>query len=197
MVKNKKVVLVIALLAGISIFTAYKYIATLREKYTLIKEINQIKKQVVDLENEKQNLLQTIEQEKAWQEKLKQENAGLKDGLRINQDRIIKLQDDLTAAKKTLEQLNAQVAAIQAEYAALKAQNEKLKLGLSALSQENENYKARFNSLVELKKAIRELKTQTRKGAKAVEGNQGFVIKDGKTTFPAKVIIEVNPALNK
>ena len=62
-----------------------------------------------------------------------------------------------------------------------------------------------MSSLVELKKAIRELKKQARKvgiqmiqqsqSEKTFEGNQGYIVKDGKPTLPKKVKIEVTPAL--
>jgi len=197
MFKNKKTVLIIALLAGISIFSAYKYVITLREKYALTNEIGRIKQQIDNLEKEKQNLLQTLEKEKTWQEKLRQESLLLKENLRMNHSRLAKIHQDLAASQKNVEQLNIQVSALQAEAAVMKTENEKLKTDFSVLSKENEDFKARFNSIPGLKEAIRNLKRHGSQPLKPAEGNQGFVVKDGKTTFPTKVIIEVNPAANK
>ena len=59
MIKNNSFILV-ALLCGITIFSVFKYVATLTEKYDLANTLDQIKQQVAILENEKQNLLQTL-----------------------------------------------------------------------------------------------------------------------------------------
>lgn len=50
----------------------------------------------------------------------------------------------------------------------------------------------KLSSVDELKKAIRELKRRAK-----IEGNRGFLIKDGQLTTPAKVKIEVIPAPRK
>jgi hypothetical protein len=51
-----------------------------------------------------------------------------------------------------------------------------------------------LGSVVELKKAIKELKTKTRKVlGLETEGNRGFLIKDGRPTSD-KIRIEVVPA---
>lgn len=195
---NKRIML-IALLAGISIFTLYKYVVTLREKYNLSQQLNKREEQLVLLEKEKQNLLQTIEKNKIWQKKLEEESMGLKVTLKGNEERLLGLKNDLFKAGKTVEQLSAQISTLRAENAELKAQIDKLKMEILSLSQENQVFRYRFNSVTELREAIRQLKKQGRAGfiGKGPDGNQGFMLKDGKFTFPAKVIIEVNPAVNK
>lgn len=194
MLKNRKIIL-IYILAGITLFSVYKYIVTLREKYILNQDLARTQERVTLLEIEKQNLLQTIEKDKIWIVQLEKESGGLKIALRNNEERIFRLKDDLSKISQAVEQLNVQFSTLRAQNSELTQQNDKFKQQITALSLENAGFKARFNSIAELKNAIRELKRHGPTDAQA--GNFGFMIKDGKTTFPAKVIIEVNPALNK
>ena len=86
-------------------------------------------------------------------------------------------------------------------------QKEKLSLDFTQVSQENQALKARLSSVEELKKAIKEVKRQMRssiveikqeketKTEAVIEGNRGFLLKEGKIIYPAKVKIEVVPAI--
>ena len=85
----------------------------------------------------------------------------------------------------------------------LREDTDKLIAQISRVSQENEEFKERLNSIVELKKAIIELKKQARKVNRSIRkeakmegnlgGNAGFILKDGAFTYPTKVKIEVIP----
>ncbi len=197
MVKNYKFILT-ALLCGITIFSVFKYVITLKENYDLSSRLDQVKQQVVVLENEKQNLLQSLKKEEANTQKLSQENIGLQATLKENEEKLVKLDTDLKSAQQTIEQLNS-------ELAALKTEKTRLNSRLSEVSQEKDDLNVRLNSVEELKKAIRELRSQMRKVKVQIkektrptvdnsEGNRGFVIKDGKSTSSLKVKIEVKPA---
>jgi chromosome segregation ATPase len=184
-IKNYKVILV-ALLAGITIFSVYKYVQALREKYELLATLNQAKNQVSVLEAEKQNLLQTLEKEKQQEQKLSDEKAALKKNLKAASRKINKLSNGL-------EQASSQVTLLRSENTTLREERDKL-------VQENDNLHAKLGSVSGLKKAIMELRGQARNlGTKmkeqneSNEGNQGFVIKDGKPTITGKVKIEVTP----
>jgi len=84
-------------------------------------------------------------------------------------------------------------------------------LELSQASVENDALRTKLSSVAELKKAIRELKRNKRlqpvpvlrfkpknpkvmEEAVEVEGNRGFLTRDGVSTFPYKIRIEVKPA---
>jgi predicted RNase H-like nuclease (RuvC/YqgF family) len=195
--KNYKIILT-ALLVGITIFSVFKYVAALKEKYDLLKNLSQVKGQVVALE-------QAIEKEKELQNAIAQENSTLKDELKANTDKLTQLDVDLQNSQKTIEQLTSQIALSQAENTALREEKDKLTLELTQVSQERDTLKARLSSIPELKKAIKEAKMQipkvkamireiTRK-RRIIEGNRGFLIKNGMSTFPiTKIKIEVMPA---
>lgn len=193
--KNYKLILIIFLL-GISIFSVFKYLASVKEKYDLLNTINQIKTQVTALENEKQNLLRA-------QQELAQKNEELKDNLKLSEEKLAKEAVDFTQFQKTIEDFNSQISLLKAENTALREEKDNLNSRLAEVSQEKENLKSRLSSFSELKKALKELKKQTRqlrfelrKKAeiqKIIEGNRGYLIKDGKPTYPSKVRIEVKP----
>ena len=188
--------ILIVLLLTIAVFSVFKYTSSLKEKNDLLNTLNQIKEQIATLEKEKQNLSQALEKEKELQRKLSQENSGLKDGLKISKIRLMKLFRDASKMEKEFQQLNSQISILKAENKALIEKENQAKLKLS-------EYETKFNSIAELKKAIRELKRQMHKVSieinqktqdeKIVEGNHGFLIKDGKPTYPTRVRIEVIP----
>lgn len=190
--KNYRLIL-IALLCGITIFSVFKYVSALREKYELLTKVEQIKQEMASLEEEKLNLLQTLEKEKKLQEQLNDEISMLKDYLRASKARMDKLFTD----KKQIGELNSLLSLLKTENKALREEKERI-------AREKENLNAKLNSVAELKKAIQELRKQMFKvgiqikkkvdATQSSEGNRGFVIKDGKPTYSGKIKIEVMPA---
>ncbi|MFA5275982.1 MAG: hypothetical protein WC417_03710 [Candidatus Omnitrophota bacterium] len=188
----------IVLLTGIAIFSAYKYVITLKEKYTLMSELAEKKIELNALENEKQKLLVVLEKEKSASQKLAQEKAELKDNLKASRKRLSKLFSNFAQGEKAVDSLNTQVSLLKKENAALGEEKNKLISDYEALNM-------KLNSIIELKKAISELKKQARRvgiqmieqsqSEKTFEGNQGYLVKEGKPTMPKKVKIEVTPAL--
>jgi hypothetical protein len=108
---------------------------------------------------------------------------------------------------------------LQDENQALSVEKETLSSELTEAAQERDVLKSKFESVVELKKAIRDLKQRIhlakRKIRKKItpeqapelepapeeeetmEGNRGFIIKDGKLTFPTyRIKIEVKPTFD-
>lgn len=192
--------IVIILLLTITVFSVYKFISSLREKYELLKSLNITKEQVAVLEEEKQNLLQEIEKDKLLQQKLTEQNLGLKEYLMAGKARLAKLFKAYGQTQKDIGQINSKFSILKAENTALLDEKERI-------VKENESLKAKLTSAIELKNAIRQLKKQAQRVGiqiikktdtrKTLEGNQGYVIKDGKLYNPAKVKIEVIPAPEK
>jgi len=189
---------IFVLLITITIFSAYKYVSALKEKYELLNALNEIKLQVQILENDKQNLLRDLDKEKQLADKLSQQNTGLKENLKASITRLTKLFMGVEQTQKSLDDLHAQFSLVKAENAALKDQ-------VSQVTTENENLKTRLSSVAELKKALREFRRQMGKVGKEIQkktkadqvtvGNRGFLLKDGQPTLSPKVIkIEVIPA---
>ncbi|MFA5200490.1 MAG: hypothetical protein WC442_06300 [Candidatus Omnitrophota bacterium] len=183
MVKN----IVIILLVGITGFSMVRYISEVRQVYLLRGNLNQAKNEIAALIEEKRNLLQDIEKEKQLNGQLFAKNLLYKDNLRASSDRIKRLFKEKAVVEDSLEERGAKLAI-------LKAENKALIEGRKKILTENEQYKARLSSVVELRKAIDELK-KIKNSDPLIEtqGNRGFLIKDGKSTVE-RVKIEVIPA---
>ncbi|HTZ11578.1 MAG TPA: hypothetical protein VMD04_04295 [Candidatus Margulisiibacteriota bacterium] len=194
-------------LLSLTIFSVFKYVYSLREKYDLLSALGQVKEEAASLANEKQALVDELGKERELREQFSQENAVLKENLRVSGEKLAQMNADFAKARETIEQLNSNFALIKAENKALIERKERLSAQLSRVTQENDVLKTTMSSVIELKKAIRELKKQARKvtvaikekvksvqKARALEGNRGYLLKDGKLTYPSRVIIEVSPA---
>ena len=186
--KNYKVIL-ITFLVGIIIFAVFQYILSLKE-------------QVLVLENEEQVLLQQLDNEKQLKQKLAAENNQLQENLKANEEKMAKMDTELAETKDKAEQLSSGVRLLKAENIALREKKETLTADLERVSKEKETVQAKLSSIFELKKAIGELRKQAYKVGKEIkkevqneniEGNRGFIVKDGKSTYSAKVRIEVKP----
>lgn len=203
--KNIKPIL-IAFLVGITIFSVFKYVVILKERYDLGHALEIEKTRAINLESDKQNLLQGLEKEKGLKQQLNEENAGFREKLKVERERLIDLSMAFAKSHNKIERLSSEIAALKAETTALREEKDSLNTQLTLINQERETLQARLNSIAELKKAIKELKRQMHKVGVQIqrkadveattEGNRGFVIKDGKaTSSPAKVRIEVTPVL--
>jgi len=196
MLKN----ILIVLLAGTTIFSVFKYALSFKEKYVLLNTLNQLKEEVAALEDDKQALKEKLGEEKELNTKLDREILEIKEYLKASKKRLAKLFADYGQTQKTIEDLNSKFSILKAENTALRDEKERLNSQLTQISEENKSLKLKLDSIAELKKRIKELKRQVHritvitKVGKIIEGNQGFLIKDGKSTYPARAKIEVIPA---
>lgn len=175
------------LLLGIAAFSMVRYVSELKARFRLQDSLIQAEGRVAILIQEKQNLLQELGKEKELNGQLGAKNANLKVYLKASKDRVRRL---FRGNSKTQDEL----AEISAKFAVLKAENRALIDGRKRIYLENEQFKSKLGSVVELKKAIRELRAKKSIGSELeTEGNQGFLIKDGRSTLE-KIKIEVIPA---
>lgn len=179
------------LLLGITVFSMVKYVSELKTRYALQDKLAQAQGQITVLTQEKQNLLQDLKKEQELKERLELKNAKLKGYLRAGGNRIRRLFQDNAASQNNLEDVNARLSI-------LKAENRVLIDSHKRIFMENEEFKLKLNSVVELKKAIKELKAKKRRNSDSgAGGNQGFLIKGGQPTALEKIRIEVLPAQTK
>lgn len=175
------------LLIGISIFSMFRYVAELKERFRLKESLEESQDQVVTLVEEKQNLLQELGKEQELNAQLMQRNAGMRAHLQAAKERMSKLFRERTDLQDDLEKTKN-------KFAILKAENTALISAHKRLYAENEHYRFKLGSVVELRKSIKELKTGKRMAlGLELPGNKGYLIKDGRSTTE-KVRIEVIPA---
>lgn len=192
-----------ALLLGITIFCSYKYFSSLKEKYDMLADIRRSGEQIEALQAAQASLSRELESEKAKEASLSAENTGLQEQLRVSRDSLEKMQAELSQTQLTVEELTSQMYAAKAENDALHKQVGALKDEAEAAVREKELLESRLSSFAALKKAIRELKKKVSGARREINGrlekehlilgNGGYMLKDGKPTFPARVKIEVVP----
>jgi chromosome segregation ATPase len=200
--KNIKTI-IIAVLAGITIFCVYKYVASVRENNSLSANIHQLNVDVQALEDEKSGLTKDLDREKEINSALNQDITGLKDNLAQSKEKMAQLEADFQASQKTVEDLNSEFSLVKAENTALRDQVQGLQLDISQAKVEREQMQQRLSSIAELKKAIKELRQKTRLAKKQVQnrikikekilGNEGFLVKNGKSSIPGTIKIKVEP----
>lgn len=201
--KNEKTAIVIILLASITIFSAYKGIASQIEKNKLQDALTKTQAQSDLLKKEKQDLELSLIKAKESQEALSQENVALKDQIRESQDKVSRLEADLNQSQAKVNEMTQNMDALKSENTTLIDEKNRLNTQVSTLTQENANLNARLGSLDELKKAIRELKHKVRTVFTQVvkkepptitDGNRGYLLKEGKPTkISPKVKIDIIP----
>lgn len=179
------------LLLGITIFSLVKYVSESKARYRLQDSLVQAQGQITVLAQEKQNLLQDLKKEKELKKQLELENTKFKGYLRASRNRITRFFQDNAKIQNNLENSGARLSILKAENRALIDSHKRIYT-------ENTGFKLKLSSVVELRKAIKELMAKKRRNSDSeAEGNQGFLIKDGRSTALVKVKIEVIPAQTK
>lgn len=221
------------LLAGITISSAILYFASLKERYDLSVTVNRLKLQLNNLEEERQNLANELEAKRTSEARLLKENAELGENIQSVREQVAVLSSAFKTARQRVKSLTSRILIIKEENQALSQEKEVLSSQLTEAAEERDALKSKFESVVELKKAIRDLKRriglarreirkkippekaqvpeQAQKKKQpgeekqrpqpqedlALEGNRGFIIKDGKLTFSEYTVkIEVKPGFD-
>lgn len=204
----RPITLLFAFIIGITAFVLYQYFASLRENYNLRAEIKDKAALVASLEQKKESLGKELKEAQDNQSRLTQEKQALAESLQAGEKNIAQLNQTIQEQAKQVEEMGI----VRADNDSLKKQNEEARAQLNQVTQERDSMQARFNSLTELKNAIRELKRRMRQAqapvfgpqgaavsekGMVIEGNHGFMLKDGKLTYPTTVKIDVVPAQKK
>ena len=167
-------------------------------------------KEIVETRVKLKNTRDDIAQEK-------KEKAWFRDELSIARAGLTRADRDLKAANSKLVFVNRKILSLRYGNHKLASEKQGLEYKIALLQEEKISMEARFHSLSELKKAIRQVKIDLRddrisrrreyiRQQKEIEkwetalGNRGFLTKDGEDYYKPKVNVEVRPAnisLNK
>jgi len=130
------------------------------------------------MEGERDYLKTELEKEQKVKEVLLSEKANLE------QDLVVKTQK-LTQVEDSLNRLEAQRTKLQEKVRSLTEEKAKLEEKLSTV----ENLK---QAMIELKSKMFKVRAKP-KSDPALEGNQGYILKDGTPTYPIKKKVNVIP----
>lgn len=196
--------IIAAVLLGITAFCVYKYIVSVNENNSLSANIRKLDSEVKGLEDEKIELAGDLGREKEINNALNQQVAVIKDSLSQSKEKLARLETDFQSSQKTVEDLSSEFSLVKAENTALREQIQGMQIDIAQAKVDKEQMQAKLSSIAGLKTAIKELRYKTRAAKKKVQerieikeqmilGNNGFLIKDGKSTLFGEVKIKVEP----
>lgn len=204
MIKLRNVL--IAFLLGAGLVSVLHYSFLLQEKAGLSRALEEVNARILVLEKDKAHLVQSLNAGREALKKLDEEKTLL--------DRTIEAQGkSISALTVELEKTNGRLEELNSGYSLLRCENTALKAQLFFVAREEAKMRYSMTSLPELKKAIRGLKKKkTRVPASPVvrkerpkraaegqilEGNKGFLTRNGKPTFVKTIKIEVVPTSSR
>lgn len=217
LMKKEYLILIILFLIGVSAASLLKAAGVFKANIDLKKNIANLNTKVTNLEKDNVMLKSGLDNEKQVNAKLLADKSALEESLKSVQDRLEQVETSLDNTKEELVRLNNDFNLLKTDNDNLMLVKRDLETKIQALAQEKQALQDKFNSLDELKKAIHDLKIKKRqerveskkkikpklpskparapksKSAVSLVGNEGFVIRDGETTFKEKVKIEVLP----
>lgn len=191
--KKNMLVLIFSLMIGAVIFSGVRYMAVSQAKARLEYELSQVKEHAWFLEGQ-------LKQDEELISGLNEEKRLLTDTLKEKESRVSQLEQKNT-------QHQEQIFSLVNEIEGARKQRDKTMKDLSANQEKLRELETKLQSIPELKKAIKEVKTQMRnRRLKAnprsvplgriseAEINFGYLLKDGVSTYKPRIKIEVTPA---
>ena len=205
MIKRYVMPVLMALLIGVATLTSFRYIRIMIERQRIVNALEQAKSQLAQLEGERKTLNQKLENQAQEKQELVRGKQAVEDTLSESQRKFSLIEEQLMQAQKRIDDLNDNLAKIEQENSVLEENRDRLTAQVEQLSQEKSALEERLSSVKELKKAIRELRIKMRNVKvplltrasdedKKIVGNRGYIIRNGESTYPAKIKIEVTPA---
>jgi len=199
LMKSLKVIF-IAFLCGISTVCVYKYLTLLQERNILLDRIEKTEVELQVSYQEKQNLLQELEKDKQRLVQLEKIGLFYKGNLRASRRKIALLQ----AVRAQNDKLALRINILKFENVLLRRKQERMMQRIDQIAQEDEGFRLKFSSANDTYTALQDLGYRPDRGllhiikkgeeALVIEGNRGYLIKDGKPTYPLQVNIKVAPA---
>jgi dynactin complex subunit len=194
----------LCIMVGISGFSLYQFTALMQEQAGLKADLSQAQQDIKLVELVRDNLSLDLEKAMVDEKALILENTGLKDQIKTDRDSFTVA---IREAQANMDLLAQQISISREESAALVTQIDGLKSQLTAAAQEKDRMAATLSSIDELKKAIKDLRRRTRQSKRSAPmtivadsekqvkeitlGNQGFIVRNGKLTYPSRVKIDV------
>lgn len=184
-------ILIFSAALGAAIFSSARFLKVAYEKsrlesqvYKLNQEVNSLQEQLAELNEKNSALSGSVKKAESRIDSLSLRNTKLQDNIFILIKEVQSVHKDKLSIKKEKNQIDEE---------------------LTLLKEKNEELQARLHSIPELKKAIKELKirrskfrlkaadTKKENSILSYDGNGGFIIKDGISTYKSQVKIVVEP----
>jgi len=188
-------------------FLTLRYINLIQEKKKVEFQLKEVKVQVGFLEG-------NLKQETELRQKLDKEKTTLTASLKGAEETIADLNTKNAQSQEYIFSLVKEIEAMESRNSRAKEELAQTQEKSGALLGKNIELETRLSSVPELKKAMRELKLKMKKTSynyklkpiqfkekrlswdkENMDGNSGFIIKNGVPTYKGRVKIEVKPLL--
>jgi chromosome segregation ATPase len=217
---KQKILFFVCILVGVVIFSFVEAINLFWDRNSLYREIEDSLKpriSALEIENNKVNsdlkkVKKTLAETQSNLTTMEEENVVLKEELKS--ERL-----DLRSARQTIEEKEAEMAKLNSKNTEVDSENKLLKEKFNAMYIEFLDMKKTLSSIEGLRQAIKDLKSSSKKNRKSaslankgktrirvastkdtdqeknteIQGNRGYLVKDGQSTYVPKVRIEVLP----
>jgi len=206
--KTSGVWIALALVLGVAFFGIYKSMELLKQNTALSQSLNDVKVELAGTEI-------ALSQTKDLLRRSDARNVELIKDVETATTKLSKIEEGFFVYQKRLDRLSNKLKVATKTNTALGIKNIETLDRLMRAEFENSEMKKTLSSVVELKRAIRELKKKPSKekslapsgkpfiwfwnvppvkaAEKPLEGNKGFFVKDGESTFKKVVTINVLP----
>ena len=188
------------LLLGALIASYLRYRNIVKEKAGIESQLSETRIQVGFLDGR-------LKQEKELAKNLEEERSLLANNLKEAESKISQLDIKYVQAQEHIFSLTKELRDLEGENSRAKEEKVRWEEKLSALEERDARLDKRMHSIPELKKAIKELKIEMRKSRlkfastvrplkrlEIIEGNSGFMVKEGLSTYRPRLKIKVEPA---
>jgi hypothetical protein len=210
--------ILIAFLLGVAAFSAWQFSATYAQRQQLADDLSLAQATIANL---KDSLLIALQKERALAREVGMKYESVRQAMIASERRIASLSASFERELAARQSFESEAGLARAERDALRAAQQEMAAKVDQLSRDNDAYRQKLSSIDELRKVIRELRVRAHRGpsyvrekviipvaatvtgaagvqsvprvSRSIEGNQGFIIKDGKPTVPGEISIDVVP----
>jgi chromosome segregation ATPase len=194
--KREYLILIIIFLCGVAGFSVYRYLG-------INKDLGHKKKQIIDLQDRNRAISDSLEKQVALKAQLARDKEALKQEIDINKQKLNQLKLELVESRQDLADLVRVSEEFKRINQDLRQKQEDLMAKIEGLSRQKDALLAKLSSVEELRQIIRDLKgTKTpnrqslgqNKTEDIKQGNRGYVVYRGRSTYRPQLSIQVKPA---
>ena len=205
--KQKRTILVICILIGVGIFAFSKAVSFFNKNQSLVKEIDlSLKPQIMELQLESTKLTEDLNIAKESISNLERERTQIRVEMFDNRKELKETKNALAEKDKRLAKINKQIGeltelnkGLQERFGTVLAEYIKLKRVISSIDGlKKEISKLKKKQKLISKKTNRNINKRKRgwfrsflNNDDSLEGNGGFLVRNGKSTFEPRVKITV------
>lgn len=194
--KREYFILIIIFLCGLAGFSVYRYLG-------INKDLFHNRRQIIELQDRNRVVSDRLERQIVQGAQLVREKKVLKQEININRQKLSQLKLELAESRQDLADLTRVSEEFKRANQALRQEQEDLRVKIEGLSRQKDALLAKLSSVEELRRIIKDLKRTKTPNRQSLgqgkikdikQGNRGYVIYRGRSTYRPQLSIQVKPA---